>query len=48
MIANNLIDRDDDRKRSILTIDARTIDSGRDDDREQARRSTATKIAQTQ
>jgi hypothetical protein len=48
MIANDLIDRDDDRERSIVTMVMRTIDSGRDDDREQACRSTATKIVRTQ
>ena len=31
-----------------LYMVAQTIDSGRDDDRKQARRSTATKIARTQ
>jgi hypothetical protein len=45
MIVNDLIGRDDDCKRSIATIVTRMIDPGRDDDREQARRSTAMKIA---
>jgi hypothetical protein len=45
MIANDFIDRDDDCERSIATMVTRTIDSGCDDDRKQARRSTAMKIA---
>jgi len=45
MIANDLIDRDDNGKHLIATMVAQTIDSSRDDDREQARGSTAMKIA---
>ena len=48
MITNDLIDCDDDCECSIATMVTRTVDSGCNDDHEQARRSTATKIALTQ
>jgi hypothetical protein len=48
MIANDLINCNDNRKRLIATMVMRMIDSGRVDDREQACRLTAMKIARTQ
>ena len=47
MIANDLIDRNDDRERLIVTMVMQMIDFGRNDDRKQSRCLTAMKIVWT-